>query len=732
MEAASAQLVFGDFRFDPNSKSLWREEEFIPLAPKALELLALLIEKRGELASKNEIFERVWSDSFVEDGVLTQNIYILRQALGNDLEGKPLIENVARRGYRIRVPITDAVAATTFDDVAEPIAAPKLNGSNGHGGPKYSLPVKSRRKWLWLVPILLIPILLASGYFLLRRQIWSYFHPPFENVVFEAVTDTGNVLDLAVSPGGDFAVFSRSKKLVLRDLKAGKDLDLNIPEFEKFGKLQFSGDGNSIYFRDNQIAVQNADIYSVSRFGGKPALLAENTIIGFGVSSDGKSIAFARAGKDSKGHQIVIKDLRTGAEKVLLTRAFPETLYRKSSISWSPDGTKLAFVTHSGTDRATKLVIAETADGSQTDFANPRLQRFEYAAWLPDGETLLAAAAEPTGGVQLWKIWHQSGNIQRVSNGLESYDKLSVSKDGKTILARRTNDFSNVWTVDPSDPLNAKRVTRGSSSKAGQTSLSWIDDDDLVFADVDVKTRLSHLIKYDGKTGKTDSLTKPTDFHSDFASVSPDKSMIAYNTNRDRLVTINRIRPDGGGLEELQSGGSGLRLFPVWAHDGKSLFYIFRTRDEASIRQLDLASKKESVFFSDSSVTPAAFMEISPNGEYLGFLDMKRSEIDGEASEGFKFAILRIADKSIQRFYVKTNSPKLAFAPDGSGFDVIEAGEGDVNIVRQDFDGASERKKIFSVAGERIFNLAWSPDGKRLALARGVTQQDAVILRNFE
>ena len=97
---------FGSFKFDSKTDTLWREKQRIPLSPKAIELLKLLIEKQGEVVSKQEIFDKVWAETFVEDGVLTQNIYTLRQALGTDENGKHLIENIARRGYRLTIPVT--------------------------------------------------------------------------------------------------------------------------------------------------------------------------------------------------------------------------------------------------------------------------------------------------------------------------------------------------------------------------------------------------------------------------------------------------------------------------------------------------------------------------------------------------------------------------------------------------------------------------------------------------
>jgi DNA-binding winged helix-turn-helix (wHTH) protein len=85
---------FAEFRFDGKKGKLWKNDELILLSPKAADLLTLLLEKNGEYVSKEEIFEKVWAGTFVEDGVLTQNIYTLRKALGNDKDGKPFIENI--------------------------------------------------------------------------------------------------------------------------------------------------------------------------------------------------------------------------------------------------------------------------------------------------------------------------------------------------------------------------------------------------------------------------------------------------------------------------------------------------------------------------------------------------------------------------------------------------------------------------------------------------------------
>lgn len=92
------QFEFGEFTLDGDHKILRRGGEIVSLPLKAVELLCVLIENHGEVVGKNDLIRRVWKDSFVEDSVLTQNIYLLRKTLQTNGD-KSLIVNVPRRGY---------------------------------------------------------------------------------------------------------------------------------------------------------------------------------------------------------------------------------------------------------------------------------------------------------------------------------------------------------------------------------------------------------------------------------------------------------------------------------------------------------------------------------------------------------------------------------------------------------------------------------------------------------
>ena len=99
---------FGPYRLNAPALVLYREGVVVPLTPKALEILIVLVRKNGELVTKEELMNAVWPDTFVEEGSLTQNISILRKALGPDADGRPYIETMAKRGYRFAAEIKPA------------------------------------------------------------------------------------------------------------------------------------------------------------------------------------------------------------------------------------------------------------------------------------------------------------------------------------------------------------------------------------------------------------------------------------------------------------------------------------------------------------------------------------------------------------------------------------------------------------------------------------------------
>jgi TolB-like protein/DNA-binding winged helix-turn-helix (wHTH) protein/Flp pilus assembly protein TadD len=127
---------FGPFRLDPAERKLQRGNEIVALTPKAFDTLHLLVRNSGHLLEKDEFIRTLWPDSFVEEGSLSNNIFLLRKALGED---PAFIETVPRRGYRF------IGAVRQFPG---PVATHLEMPLEVHAPGNVSLPAKVRRSWL--------------------------------------------------------------------------------------------------------------------------------------------------------------------------------------------------------------------------------------------------------------------------------------------------------------------------------------------------------------------------------------------------------------------------------------------------------------------------------------------------------------------------------------------------------------------------------------------------------
>ncbi len=91
---------FEPFHLDVAERRLSRSGEPIPLRAKVFDTLCILVENHGRLVRKDELMQRLWPDSIVEDNNLDHNISKLRSALQDGVNGQKFIETVPRQGYR--------------------------------------------------------------------------------------------------------------------------------------------------------------------------------------------------------------------------------------------------------------------------------------------------------------------------------------------------------------------------------------------------------------------------------------------------------------------------------------------------------------------------------------------------------------------------------------------------------------------------------------------------------
>jgi predicted ATPase/DNA-binding winged helix-turn-helix (wHTH) protein len=107
---------FGRFRVDVDERLLYCEGVRQKLTSKAFDMLVVLLENQGRLLAKEDLMNKVWPDSFVEENNLAQCISLLRRVLGESPEGHKYIETIPRHGYRF---VARVRALTDEQDISE-------------------------------------------------------------------------------------------------------------------------------------------------------------------------------------------------------------------------------------------------------------------------------------------------------------------------------------------------------------------------------------------------------------------------------------------------------------------------------------------------------------------------------------------------------------------------------------------------------------------------------------
>jgi DNA-binding winged helix-turn-helix (wHTH) protein/pimeloyl-ACP methyl ester carboxylesterase/class 3 adenylate cyclase len=114
---------FGPFSLNSRERLLTRQGRTVPITPKALDLLTLLVENAGHMLTKEGLMTKLWPDAFVEENNLSQNISLLRRILGQQ-PGEEYIETVPKRGYRFSAAVKRSTPAGLASDSVPIESAP--------------------------------------------------------------------------------------------------------------------------------------------------------------------------------------------------------------------------------------------------------------------------------------------------------------------------------------------------------------------------------------------------------------------------------------------------------------------------------------------------------------------------------------------------------------------------------------------------------------------------------
>jgi TolB-like protein/DNA-binding winged helix-turn-helix (wHTH) protein/Tfp pilus assembly protein PilF len=175
---------FGPYRLDKQKRQLWRDGQTVSLTAKAMEILVSLVERRGQVVSKNDLMETLWPNSYVEEGNLTQNVFLLRKALGETARDHNYIVTVPGTGYRFAADVREVVNGNGEVRQAATIAA--LLAPTGTAAASYRA-VARPKHWLWMGVAGVLLLASAAAYL-----GWRFLRP--------GVRPSGQRVVLAVLP----------------------------------------------------------------------------------------------------------------------------------------------------------------------------------------------------------------------------------------------------------------------------------------------------------------------------------------------------------------------------------------------------------------------------------------------------------------------------------------------------------------------------------------------------
>lgn len=221
---------FEHFRLNTQNPGLWRGNELVALSPKALEVLILLVEKNGDIVSREELLETVWRETFVEEANINYTISLLRKTLDSRDKSR-FIQTVPKRGYRF------------ITGVREISLNGESNRNNAAGGtdeiytpnaPAADNPPKSPVRWHFIGIILLSLLFLSS--FAVWWRVTDRTIPAAER----------NISTVAVLPFKNLNEDKRNNELSsgLTDLlisRLGSFNRFTIRPFDAVGKFEQSG-----------------------------------------------------------------------------------------------------------------------------------------------------------------------------------------------------------------------------------------------------------------------------------------------------------------------------------------------------------------------------------------------------------------------------------------------------------------------------------------------------------
>jgi serine/threonine protein kinase/Tol biopolymer transport system component len=586
---------------------------------------------------------------------------------------------------------------------------------SGVGAPSAVLPAKKKRPVAAIAGVGVVVLALVG--FLVYKfapgKSGGLSDEAFNRMKITPVLSNELLQGIAVSPDGRYAAYASlaqtKYQLQIRQISTGKDIDIVKPQGEPITDLTFSPDGDHLWYvvRETENALYSS-LFEVASLGGdsKKAVTDADTAPTF--SPDGKSIAFMRGKPDEKKTLLIVHALEDGSDN---DRTIATVVSEQDAVidkpRWSADGKKIAVVSTEDPTHP-NIVVFDVASGKGERVGSWDGNAIDSVAWMgPDG-LVFAGATSPGAPVQLWYLSYPGGERRRLSNDNSSYQHVSISADGKTIAARRSQRLSEIWQVPSDGSQKMHTITTG---KENLSSITASPDGTILFVAPQEETMALWAAKPGG--GRTSLAPKGTSVLAH--RFIPGQNATAFTAvGADSIGHVFRTGVDGANTKQLTSG-TGENLVGV-APDGKYILY----NTPRALRTL-------MVLASDGSGSPrqlaSDFIDgliFSKDGKLVSYnhLDATQKQVVSVR------AILSFDDgKTIATLKGRANAQ---FTPDGTALSFGQAAPGPPappgppSMMKVALAGGAP-EKLFDMPDSRIDAHRWIDDKTVIVAARSTT-----------
>jgi len=435
---------FGPFRLDPAERKLLRGDDVVELTPKAFDTLVLLVRNSGHLLEKEKFMAALWPDSFVEEGSLSNNIFLLRRALGDD---PAFIETIPRRGYRFigavrqLPPTPPSRTAEPPDGLREPFHEVSM-GKDQSSPIVVAVPANARRFWRMVTMIAALAVAMLAIGVVVR---WLSPARPTDRSQWVQLTKLpDSVTQPALSPDGRMLAFIRGAstffgpgQVYVKLLPDGEPVQLTHDNILKMSPT-FSPDGSRIAYTTVNPQF-HWDTWVVPTLGGEPQLLLRNAsgLVWTGL----RQVLFSEIKMGIHMVIVAAEESRIGARDIYLPEDEPAMAHRSYA---SPDG-KWALVVEMDDDHYFLPCRLVSLDGSSPSRnVGPLRGGCTVAAWAPDGKWMYFTA-NPDGVNHIWRQRFPDGKPEQITSGPTEEEGIAMAPDGHSFVTAVALENTSLW-----------------------------------------------------------------------------------------------------------------------------------------------------------------------------------------------------------------------------------------------------------------------------------------------